>query len=133
MNGEQATPIAWTTPRRPSRSMTMKVGTVTRNRTKQVWPPRRRPRRMRSRSAGDGSTRGPGSPRPRCSPEAGGCRHPRPSPSRSRPSWRRRSEEHTSELQSHVNLVCRLLLEKKKKIIRKLYKEKKKENNNKKK
>src|SRR5260370_26131021 len=28
----------------------------------------------------------------------------------------RRSEEHTSELQSHLNLVCRLLLEKKKKI-----------------
>src|SRR6266571_5792002 len=30
--------------------------------------------------------------------------------------WTRpqRSEEHTSELQSHVNLVCRLLLEKKK-------------------
>src|SRR6267142_3956674 len=28
----------------------------------------------------------------------------------------RRSEEHTSELQSHVNLVCRLLLEKKKKV-----------------
>src|SRR5690242_21341671 len=27
---------------------------------------------------------------------------------------RLRSEEHTSELQSHVNLVCRLLLEKKK-------------------
>src|SRR4051812_49794924 len=27
---------------------------------------------------------------------------------------RSRSEEHTSELQSHVNLVCRLLLEKKK-------------------
>src|SRR5438477_5775781 len=40
-----------------------------------------------------------------------------------RPNVRRceRSEEHTSELQSHVNLVCRLLLEKKKK------KEKKKE------
>src|SRR5690242_21044022 len=39
------------------------------------------------------------------------------------PAWRcsrllgscSRSEEHTSELQSHVNLVCRLLLEKKKK------------------
>src|SRR5690242_21155769 len=31
-----------------------------------------------------------------------------------------RSEEHTSELQSHVNLVCRLLLEKKKKIFKKL-------------
>src|SRR2546426_2786346 len=29
------------------------------------------------------------------------------------PSWRR-SEEHTSELQSPCNLVCRLLLEKKK-------------------
>src|SRR5260370_30436243 len=29
---------------------------------------------------------------------------------------RTRSEEHTSELQSHLNLVCRLLLEKKKKI-----------------
>src|SRR5690242_21396139 len=28
-----------------------------------------------------------------------------------------RSEEHTSELQSHVKLVCRLLLEKKKKKI----------------
>src|SRR5260370_2387982 len=44
---------------------------------------------------------------------------------RSRPPIRRprrhhgpidtRSEEHTSELQSHLNLVCRLLLEKKKK------------------
>src|SRR5260370_14229713 len=29
-------------------------------------------------------------------------------------SARARSEEHTSELQSHLNLVCRLLLEKKK-------------------
>src|SRR6266571_998833 len=45
-----------------------------------------------------------------------------PSTSWSRPTcwsgrstaWRARSEEHTSELQSHVNLVCRLLLEKKK-------------------
>src|SRR6266571_7807524 len=36
--------------------------------------------------------------------EAGGRPHPAG----------RRSEEHTSELQSHVNLVCRLLLEKKK-------------------
>src|SRR2546422_5402416 len=34
------------------------------------------------------------------------------------PAWRaalRRSEEHTSELQSRLHLVCRLLLEKKKK------------------
>src|SRR5437773_5788458 len=33
-----------------------------------------------------------------------------------RRSLRSRSEEHTSELQSHHDLVCRLLLEKKKKI-----------------
>src|SRR5256885_8520281 len=45
------------------------------------------------------------------------------------PGWREaevRSEEHTSELQSPCNLVCRLLLEKKKKIfhnIRPLYPE----------
>src|SRR5260370_32136828 len=32
----------------------------------------------------------------------------------------RRSEEHTSELQSHLNLVCRLLLEKKKQKTRDL-------------
>src|SRR5260370_3018825 len=31
-------------------------------------------------------------------------------------SHTKRSEEHTSELQSHLNLVCRLLLEKKKRI-----------------
>src|SRR5215471_16894922 len=36
----------------------------------------------------------------------------RPRPPRS--PWRRRSEEHTSELQSRRDLVCRLLLEKKK-------------------
>src|SRR6266581_5158325 len=43
----------------------------------------------------------------------------RSSPRRGRPArpsaWRGRSEEHTSELQSPVHLVCRLLLEKKKK------------------
>src|SRR6266480_6540535 len=38
-----------------------------------------------------------------------------PASSSSRSRRRARSEEHTSELQSHVNLVCRLLLEKKKK------------------
>src|SRR5260370_24848321 len=32
-----------------------------------------------------------------------------------------RSEEHTSELQSHLNLVCRLLLEKKKIILEDKY------------
>src|ERR1022692_1091215 len=40
----------------------------------------------------------------------GSCRHP------SQPWHSRRSEEHTSELQSPCNLVCRLLLEKKKTI-----------------
>src|SRR2546429_2452858 len=34
----------------------------------------------------------------------------------SRPLKRERSEEHTSELQSRLHLVCRLLLEKKKNI-----------------
>src|SRR5438132_10888947 len=38
----------------------------------------------------------------------------RPTTGRQRP--RSRSEEHTSELQSHSDLVCRLLLEKKKNI-----------------
>src|SRR5260370_27153827 len=52
-------------------------------------------------------------------------RSPAASPARDKPSRRLvchglvtplRSEEHTSELQSHLNLVCRLLLEKKKNI-----------------
>src|SRR5438477_4407786 len=48
----------------------------------------------------------------------GGCRQPLPTWPPSKVSTRSlpkssRSEEHTSELQSHVNLVCRLLLEKK--------------------
>src|SRR5205085_5039356 len=42
-----------------------------------------------------------------------------------------RSEEHTSELQSQSNLVCRLLLEKKKKKQKKKKKKKKKKNNKK--
>src|SRR5438309_7228258 len=40
------------------------------------------------------------------------CRERRTAPG---PRGRRRSEEHTSELQSQFHLVCRLLLEKKKK------------------
>src|SRR2546421_5127894 len=39
----------------------------------------------------------------------------RRSDTRSPRRWARRSEEHTSELQSRSDLVCRLLLEKKKK------------------
>src|SRR5471032_3645797 len=40
-----------------------------------------------------------------------------------------RSEEHTSELQSHHDIVCRLLLEKKKKKPTKRLKKKQKKNN----
>src|SRR5690349_23191838 len=40
-----------------------------------------------------------------------------PNPRRSRVLRKRRSEEHTSELQSRRDLVCRLLLEKKKEHI----------------
>src|SRR2546422_3423831 len=49
------------------------------------------------------------------SPSSG--EEPRPSAAgpASRIRWPRRSEEHTSELQSRLHLVCRLLLEKKKK------------------
>src|SRR5438874_4864530 len=54
----------------------------------------------RSCSAGDRRLRG-------CPSWPPLCRRPRP---------RSRSEEHTSELQSRRDLVCRLLLEKKKKI-----------------
>src|SRR5688572_31094205 len=36
-------------------------------------------------------------------------------------TWQTRSEEHTSELQSQSNLVCRLLLEKKKKNKKLMY------------
>src|SRR6476661_10226048 len=46
---------------------------------------------------------------------------------------RRRSEEHTSELHSHLNLVCRLLLEKKNKTLctQTYFKKKKNTSNNK--
>src|SRR6266700_5211845 len=40
--------------------------------------------------------------------------HPAWAQRHAHPGERRRSEEHTSELQSRENLVCRLLLEKKK-------------------
>src|SRR6266571_9419471 len=64
-----------------------------------VWDHRCRPATVRPAAAGAG---GPAQDR------GAGRRH---DPFRQP----RRSEEHTSELQSHVNLVCRLLLEKKKK------------------
>src|SRR5436190_11595159 len=51
------------------------------------------------------------SPVPQPAPHHLGRRHGR---RRAHPATGRRSEEHTSELQSHSDLVCRLLLEKKK-------------------
>src|SRR2546427_7439476 len=65
--------------------------------------------------------RPPGARRPRSGPVDRGClrrfRAGRPVRSRAREEvcGEERSEEHTSELQSQSNLVCRLLLEKKKK------------------
>src|SRR5260370_10954980 len=52
----------------------------------------------------------------RCVAGAADRRDPDAASIRRRTGSRARSEEHTSELQSHLNLVCRLLLEKKKKI-----------------
>src|SRR5690242_20848264 len=47
-------------------------------------------------------------------PPSGFCEHPLLTPrGEMTVDFTGRSEEHTSELQSHVNLVCRLLLEKK--------------------
>src|SRR5207237_9238718 len=61
--------------------------------------------RSRKRSAGGSVPAGARSPSAR--------RRRRASRPPSTVAARRRSEEHTSELQSHLNLVCRLLLEKK--------------------
>src|SRR5699024_12572540 len=61
----------------------------------------------------------PISPPPRWGPAERRTRPSRPrAPPGSVPPWRVRSEEHTSELQSRFDLVCRLLLEKKKIKIR---------------
>src|SRR5205807_3488975 len=54
-------------------------------------------------------------PKPRPSPTAAPCAETEQCRGGHRESKHSRSEEHTSELQSPCNLVCRLLLEKKKK------------------
>src|SRR5260221_3035950 len=82
--------------------------------TREEAPDRRRGRPSRD---GDARVRAPPVRRP-VVPEASLAVRPATTPPR---RWRRRwhaaprSEEHTSELQSHSDLVCRLLLEKKKK------------------
>src|SRR5260370_26589598 len=55
------------------------------------------------------------------SPQAWGADQDRAHPMLAAIIREERSEEHTSELQSHLNLVCRLLLEKKKNIQRAPY------------
>src|SRR5437016_9183083 len=82
--------------RRPPRSTLFPYTTLFRSRqvrprTAGTWP---------GRAAAKGSRR-----RPRC-PATSTCSEPEAG----------RSEEHTSELQSLTNLVCRLLLEKKKTV-----------------
>src|SRR5215211_8350527 len=67
-------------------------------------------------------THSAGSKRSRCLPAARWLK----------PRLSTRSEEHTSELQSHSDLVCRLLLEKKKKRINNNHKKQKQKKNNKK-
>src|SRR2546427_8937000 len=54
-------------------------------------------------------------PSPCSRSRSSGTIHRRSTDTGSRPTSTGRSEEHTSELQSQSNLVCRLLLEKKKK------------------
>src|SRR2546430_4367987 len=94
--------------RRPPRSTLFPYTTLFRSQ-----PPRRRRGRLRNlfdggrvRSAGEGLRRHRDRHRPfRQREDPGHPGHP----------GHARSEEHTSELQSQSNLVCRLLLEKKKK------------------
>src|SRR5690242_20930169 len=91
--------------RRPPRSTLFPYTTLFRSHDDRGVAPggRLRPRRL-GMVPGDGSElRRPGHRELR--PEGMGRRVP---------GAAARSEEHTSELQSHVNLVCRLLLEKKK-------------------
>src|SRR5438034_1504184 len=80
--------------RRPPRSTLFPYTTLFRSRGPMPRPPATATRQYRPA---------------RMHPERCRCRH-------TILTCRGRSEEHTSELQSHSDLVCRLLLEKKKKI-----------------
>src|SRR3712207_7246712 len=93
--------------RRPPRSTLFPYPTLFRSAAR-TGPPRAR------RAAGCSRPRGPPACRSAASGRAG-CRAPRrPAPAPPARPAARRSEEHTSELQSRQYLVCRLLLEKKK-------------------
>src|SRR6266540_5387185 len=88
----------------PSYALPEELQLLTAQRIRPPMPPSRRPR-LRSTHSPSGPTTG-------CSWPDGSS--PIPTSSTRRQA---RSEEHTSELQSHHDLVCRLLLEKKKKKI----------------
>src|SRR5260370_14975548 len=85
--------------RRPPRSTLFPYTTLFRSRL--IWAISKNWRGLKTRDTEEG-------PGPAAPPPHRGCRRPPVCP------LVRRSEEHTSELQSHLNLVCRLLLEKKK-------------------
>src|SRR5260221_3540970 len=85
--------------RRPPRSTLFPYTTLFRSPTDRRSPPRTWKRSRTGSMAGS-----------RRADPCAGWRWSAPRPY----AWARRSEEHTSELQSHSDLVCRLLLEKKK-------------------
>src|SRR2546430_13168112 len=85
--------------RRPPRSTLFPYTTLFRSRAPTRRGRRRRVLAARARARRHGSRQTQGAP-----------------PGRQDAHWAARSEEHTSELQSQSNLVCRLLLEKKKKL-----------------
>src|SRR5688572_30989147 len=97
-------------PRRPPRSTLFPYTTLFRS--VGAPPPARRTWLQGSRLAALRSRRSRRRDRSSPAPAPGAAPPPERKP------WRWRSEEHTSELQSQSNLVCRLLLEKKKKKIK---------------
>src|SRR2546422_6860990 len=69
---------------------------------------------FRSRGSADQPKLFGGAPQPACCPDQPAARERKALGNRRRRPLTLRSEEHTSELQSRLHLVCRLLLEKKK-------------------
>src|SRR5260370_5206066 len=84
--------------RRPPRSTLFPYTTLFRSNSSLAFPPAPAPRKP-----------------PRVKKKSSVCKPPSSTSFLREVACAERSEEHTSELQSHLNLVCRLLLEKKKK------------------
>src|SRR2546422_8166432 len=96
--------------RRPPRSTLFPYTTLFRS-----WPRTGRPARRRGRRGPPGAPHAARRRPASCAPAVRRGGGPSASsPPRALPARRNRSEEHTSELQSRLHLVCRLLLEKKK-------------------